>query len=212
MATPVTLSEDQLAVNQLQVRGIRPQDITRIFISHFHADHTAALGDFPNARFTYFPAAYDAVSAKTGLNALSKAFIPGLIPPSFLERSTPINPNQSVPLPPEFAPFERGFDLLGDGSVLAVDLPGHAWGQMGLLVRAQSDVIYFFVADAAWLFRAIQTDRPPHPITNLFFSQPGPYAATLHHLYLLHHNRPDIHFIPSHCAETLATYQPVAGL
>src|SRR5512133_1684393 len=44
---PVTLHEEQLAVNQLAALNLRPGDITRVFISHFHADHIAALGDFP---------------------------------------------------------------------------------------------------------------------------------------------------------------------
>lgn len=205
--TPVTLSEEQLAVNQLQARGIRPRDITRIFISHFHADHTAALDDFPNARFTYFPAAFETLSQKTGLSALSMAFIPALIPPHFSERSTPIDLALAHPLALEFAPFTRGFDLLGDESLLAIELPGHALGQMGLLVRSQSGEIYFFVADAAWLSPSIQLDQPPHPITNLLFSQPQQYRSTLHRLHIFQQNRPDIHIIPSHCAATVAACQ-----
>jgi glyoxylase-like metal-dependent hydrolase (beta-lactamase superfamily II) len=211
MLTPVTLNEEQLAVNQLQARGIRPRDITRIFISHFHADHTAALGDFPNASFIYFPSAYAAVAQKSGIAALAHAFIPGLIPANFSERSNPIHPSLAYRLPAEYAPFEQGYDLLGDESMIAVELPGHAWGQMGLFVRAETDEIYFFVADAAWLYRSIAFDRPPHPFANLIFSEPRNYLHTLHQLHLFRQNRPDVHIIPSHCADTLAAHPAAVG-
>ena len=207
LITPVTLLEEQLAVNQLQARGIRPRDITRGFISHFHADHTAALGDFPRARFTYFPSAYAAVAHTSGLKALSRAFIPALIPPDFLERAAPVLPAQQGPLPPEYAPFKHGFDLLGDGSLLGVELPGHAIGQMGLIARSASQDVYFFVADAAWLGRSIQLNQPPHLITDLFFSQPSAYRATLQQLHSLQLNQPGLRLIPSHCAAVIAACQ-----
>lgn len=197
-STPVTLREDELAVAQLALRGIRPADITHIFISHFHADHIAALADFPRARFIYLPQAFEAVRSLRGLPALARAFLPGLLPADFLERSAPVSPASARPLPPEYAPFRSGFDLLGDESLLAIELPGHATGQMGLLARAQNDQLNFFVADAAWLDQSIPRDRPPHRLADLIFSDPRAYRTTLHDLHLFQRNRPDVHIIPSH--------------
>jgi glyoxylase-like metal-dependent hydrolase (beta-lactamase superfamily II) len=197
-STPVTLKEDELAVSQLAARGIRPVDITHIFISHFHADHIAALTDFPRARYVYLPQAFEAVRSLRGLPALMRAFLPGLIPADFSERSMPIPPASAQPLPPEYAPFRTGFDLLGDESLLAIELPGHATGQMGLLARDTSDTLRFFVADAAWLNQSIPLDRPPHRLADLIFSDPRAYRTTLHDLHLFQRSRPDIHIIPSH--------------
>ena len=208
LMTPVTLLEEQVSVCQLKELGIQPQDIQRVFISHFHADHISALNEFSRARFTYLPRAYEAVRKFKGLQALSHAFIPGLLPSDFSERSDPISNKDACGLSPEFAPFKTGYDLFGDESVIAVELPGHAFGQMGLICLSDSGWVYFFVADAAWLYRSIQTDQPPHAAANWLFSEPERYIDTLHQLHVLHQNRPDIHIIPSHCAGTLAGYLP----
>ncbi|MEW6405830.1 MAG: MBL fold metallo-hydrolase, partial [Chloroflexota bacterium] len=71
--TPVTLREEDLAINQLSTFNLRPQDISRIFISHFHADHIAALADFDGAHFVYLPQAYENLRFARGPGAASKA-------------------------------------------------------------------------------------------------------------------------------------------
>ena len=38
LMTPVTLHEQQLAVNQLAACGLKPADISHVIISHFHAE------------------------------------------------------------------------------------------------------------------------------------------------------------------------------
>ncbi len=40
-----------------------------------------------------------------------------------------VEDKKTISLPSHYAPFDTGFDLLGDGSLLAVELPGHAKGQ-----------------------------------------------------------------------------------
>jgi glyoxylase-like metal-dependent hydrolase (beta-lactamase superfamily II) len=205
--TPVNLREEQLAVNQLAAIHLQPSDISHIFISHFHADHIAALADFDTARYIYLPQAYEAVRSLRGLRALKSAFLSGLIPGDFESRSHPVNMDQRCALPPEYAPFTVGYDLLGDASLLAVELPGHAAGQMGIIARSEindQDQTFFFVADAAWLVRSINDDLPPHALANLFFTDPKAYRGTLSGLHKVKVNHPNFHIIPSHCAETLA--------
>lgn len=206
LATPVTLDESQTAQAQLAERGLRPSDIERVFISHFHADHIAALGDFSQARYVYLPQGYAAVGSLAGWRALVRAYLPGLIPSDFTERAAPVDMAAPRPLPPEYAPFATGFDLLGDESLLAVELPGHCTGQMGLLARTEDGATFFFVADAAWLMRSIASNRLPHALANLIFANPWLYRLTLERLHRFHLQRPEVRIIPSHCAETLAQY------
>ena len=203
--TPVTLQENDLAVNQLGKRGIRPQDITRIFISHFHADHIAALADFDRACFVFLPEAYDRLRGLRGWQAVARAFLPGLIPADFDTRASPLTPSLLRSLPPEYAPFETGYDILGDGSVMAVELPGHAAGQMGLFVRDQHQA-YFFVADASWLGRGIENNIAPHRLADLLFDDGKAYRATLSRLHAFHAAHGGVQIIPSHCQETLDRY------
>ena len=207
--TPVTLREEDLAVNQLSIFEIRPSDITRIFISHFHADHIAALADFDRAHYVYIPHAYDTLRFTRGLGAVRRAFMPGLIPSDFDERSAPVDVTQPCLLPPEYAPFTIGYDLLGDESLIAVELPGHATGQMGIFACDDNDQIFFFVADAAWLKRAVKENRPPHKIANFLFSDPKSYRETLSNLHDYYLNHPSVHVIPSHCEETINAHASI---
>lgn len=204
--TPIHLREDEIAVCQLEARGIRPQDVERIFISHFHADHVAALADFPRAAYVHMPHAFDAVRNLRGLRALSKAYLPDLIPSDFESRQSPVDLAHPINLPPEYAPFTRGYDLLGDQSVIAVELPGHAVGQMGLFIRTTDAATTFLVGDACWLKRAYQENRPPHPFANLLFADPAAYRATLSSLHTFHQSHPSVRIVPSHCAESIAQY------
>ena len=202
--TPVRLREEDLAINQLSTFNLQPRDISHIFISHFHADHIAALADFDCARFVYLPHAYENVRFTRGPGAVSKAFLPGLIPGDFDERAAPVDISRPIHLPNEYAPFMKGYDLLGDRTVLGVELPGHAVGQMGLFVRDENDKLLFFVADAAWLKQAIVENRPPHRIANLLFADGKKYRDTLGDLHRFHSQHPDVQIIPSHCEATIS--------
>jgi glyoxylase-like metal-dependent hydrolase (beta-lactamase superfamily II) len=45
-------------LNQLQSKGIEPENVTHVFISHHHPDHVTQLGLFPNATLVDFWAIY----------------------------------------------------------------------------------------------------------------------------------------------------------
>ena len=49
----------------------------------------------------------------------------------------------AVRLDDEWSPFTHGFDLIGDGSLIAIPLPGHTAAQMGLVVRRAMAVDVF---------------------------------------------------------------------
>lgn len=204
--TPVTLPEHDLAAHRLERRGLRPQDVGYILISHFHADHIGGLRDFPKARLLFFPEAWQAVAGRRGWRALRAAFVPGLLPADFDARGEALGPARLRPLPPEYAPFTQGVDVFGDESAWAVRLPGHAVGQMGLFVRADSDQHFLLAADACWHSQAYRQNVGPHPLANLIFADPVEYRHTLGQLHQFHQRQPQVHIIPSHCREAQARY------
>ncbi|TGT20339.1 MBL fold metallo-hydrolase, partial [Mesorhizobium sp. M4B.F.Ca.ET.172.01.1.1] len=53
-----------------------------------------------------------------------------------------------------------GTDIFGDGSVVAVDLPGHADGQFGLLFNGLERPLLYAV-DVQWLLTALTEKRTP---------------------------------------------------
>jgi glyoxylase-like metal-dependent hydrolase (beta-lactamase superfamily II) len=202
-ATPVTLHEEELAVNQLSTFNLQPKDITRVFISHFHADHITALADFPRARYVYMSHAFSGLRNLKPFEGVKHAFLRGLIPPDFDSRSHAVDMTKPILLSTEYAPFKTGYDLLGDESIIGVELPGHATGQMGLFARDENNKLFFFVADAAWLKRSIVENRPPHKIADKLFPDPEAYRGTLKSLHSYYLTHPDTIIVPSHCEETI---------
>ncbi|BBM82074.1 MBL fold metallo-hydrolase [Candidatus Uabimicrobium amorphum] len=205
--TPVHFSEKDAAAHQLQQYGVAAKDIQYVVISHFHADHIAALGDFPNAKYIYLAKAFDDVRNRKGISALIRAFLPGLIPRDFMERSITIDRKPPVELPLDYIPFRWGWDLCEDMSVIAVELPGHAVGQIGLFINTDVKTRYFLIADACWLQQSYQQNIMPHPITRLLFADYKEYRKTLEKIHQIYLERPQLHIIPSHCMKTVTQHE-----
>ncbi|GHO97734.1 MBL fold metallo-hydrolase [Reticulibacter mediterranei] len=203
-ATPLHLDARLSVAAQLERWQLRPQDIKRVLISHFHADHIAGLRDFPEAEFIATQSAYTDVADRRGLAALRRAFIPALLPTDFAARATLLSDFAGTSLPALGATH----DLFHDGSLLLFSLPGHARGQMGLLAHTQRGRI-LFAADGAWLKRSIDEQRSPSRLTSLFIDDARAVQTTLQRLHAFQQQQPDILIIPSHCPATFA--QEVEG-
>lgn len=50
ISDPGCLSDPQLLIQNLQIAGLKPEDINFIFLTHSHIDHFANIGLFPNAK------------------------------------------------------------------------------------------------------------------------------------------------------------------
>ncbi|GGI45085.1 MBL fold metallo-hydrolase [Paenibacillus marchantiophytorum] len=207
--TPVFYKTEESAAYQLRQQGIAPEEIGYIILSHFHADHVAGLQDFPNARFLYSQEAYDAVRHRSGWKAVIAGYLPGLLPSDFEARSQPFDETQRIDLPEGF-PFSRGLDILGDGSLIAVDVPGHATGQIGLLLSTGSET-YFLCADAVWSSRAYREHLLPHRLAGIIMADRHQYQESFARIYQLHKQYPDIRIIPSHCSEVWEELVPRGG-
>jgi glyoxylase-like metal-dependent hydrolase (beta-lactamase superfamily II) len=206
LLTPVTLAPGESAVEQVTALGYVATDVRTVVISHFHGDHVAGLRDFPRARFRCLWRAWEGVSRLSGLAALRRGFLPELMPPDFDDRLDLLDQLPVQSLQPECAPFEPGRDVFGDGSVMAVELAGHAAGQCGLIVNADDGTVYFLVADACWTRDAVDRQVMPHPIARLLFDDSTAYARTLAGLGELSRRAPSVVIVPTHCERTLAAF------
>ncbi|MDB6132655.1 MAG: attM [Verrucomicrobiales bacterium] len=198
--TPVRLHSRGSVMRQLAAMGISASVVRHVFISHFHADHIGGLRDFPEALFHCSHAAWQDVAGREGFGALRRAFLPGLIPEDFMQRVRFLEDAPCVRLPDRFSPFAEARDVLGDGSLLAVDLPGHAVGQMGLFLRDQERGPTLLAADGAWSSEAIRSRRPPSRLVR-FLGDWRALNATLEKLHRLHLAHPEVTIIPTHCPE-----------
>jgi glyoxylase-like metal-dependent hydrolase (beta-lactamase superfamily II) len=188
------------AADRLAAEGLDPGDVRHIVLSHFHGDHASGLARFPNATVHCSKAGLSSVWGRGRVRALIAGTPQGLLPSDLPERCAFFEDRPSVPLGPDLAPFDSGADVLGDGSLLAVPLPGHCPGHWGLLLREPRG-LHFLVADSAWSSRAIRENRPAPALTAAFLGEAGAGRETLSRLHALRVRNPDILLTPSHCAE-----------
>ncbi len=193
-------AEERLEV-QMAAAGLRPADVRRVIVSHFHLDHIAGLHRFPDVGIVYAEAAWQAVRGLSGLSAARAAFHPDLVNRGQLEnRGRPLRTEDAEP----WGEFSETWDLFGDDSLRLVSLPGHAPGQIGAAFRREPDGRrVFLIADAAWTQENLR-DRPPHPLANFLIYDRVAFADTIRRLRFFAAANPDALLVPSHCAETLA--------
>jgi len=202
--TPVTLPPGETAVDRLAARGIRADDVRTIVVTHFHGDHIAGLRDFPRARIVFTASAWAAVADLRGLAAVRKAYLPALLPDDFSSRADALDDVRALrPLPPEVAPFGRGIDVLGDGTLWGVPLPGHAAGQLGVYFHAASAGPTLIAADAAWHSHSIRAPHDLHVLARLLSPDHRAWRATLDALHELAKGDA-VRVVPLHCAEVAA--------
>ena len=206
--TPVELPpEERLAVH-LARQGVRLEDVERVLVSHLHADHVAGLRDLPNARVTALRDEVSGSLSRTGWGALRRGFLPGLLPADFGARLDLADDRPVVDLGPRWAPFERGYDLLGDRSLIGIPLPGHSPAQLGLVVWRADGQPVMIVADACWSTRAWRENRLPSALARPILHDWKRYRQTLAGLHRLGSGWPELHILPSHCGEAWAALQP----
>lgn len=106
---------DRSVVEQLASLRLKPADVDIVGISHMHGDHVGQVRDFPAAKLLIG------------------------------KRDFELTKGDKDPFGPWRAPGAKtelmqgaDIDVFGDGSVVALNLPGHTPGHMALLVRLES--------------------------------------------------------------------------
>lgn len=208
LTTPVTLGEHEPVARQISRFGLGPDDIRGVIISHFHGDHIAGLPAFPRGRLYCARAGLDQIQGVGRFAGVRQGLLPGLLPPDTRERAIFFEDRPRQALPSDLRPFETGADLLGDGSLLAVELPGHCAGHWGLAVRGDDDRLRLFVGDAAWSLRAIRENRPPPALTTALLGRTDRYRRTLSDLHAVEARGSEVILVPSHCREAVSAAEP----
>lgn len=209
--TPIQFQKQDSAIEQLKKLGIEKEDVTFIFISHFHADHVSGLRDFPNATYICSKKAYEFVKNRQGIKALKHGFIPSLLPEDFEERVEYIeerfyqqkeNEKEYIK---DLSPDKRLYDVLGDGSLLAMDLSGHAIGQFGLYFETEH-VNVWWIADAVWDSDAYKQKQLPSRISKLIIDDYQNFINTMKHIHHYHQRHKEIFIVPGHCRTVKAEW------
>lgn len=207
IATPVDFAGGEDWPAWLAANGVGSQEIAGIVLSHFHGDHVAGLCRIPAVPVHCARAGLENLRQGGRLRRVTQGLLAALAPPDTESRARFFEDASAVALPSAFAPFREGRDILGDGSLLAVELPGHCKGHWGLAFRDQRDRHVLLAGDAVWSGRAIAECRPPPRITTALLGETRTYRQTLAALHRAHANNPALAILPSHCAASAAAYR-----
>jgi glyoxylase-like metal-dependent hydrolase (beta-lactamase superfamily II) len=148
------LPPGQAVDERLAARGLEPADLAAVVLTHLHPDHVSGLAHVADApRILVSDPELDA-SGRLSLNRLLSGHMwadATLEPFAFEETG--------------LGPRGRSYDLLGDGSVHLVWVPGHAAGQVAVLARTDEGVV-LLASDAAYGARSLSEGVPPGVVTD----------------------------------------------
>ncbi|GAA4850649.1 MBL fold metallo-hydrolase [Algivirga pacifica] len=200
--TKVFIQKEEEAVAQLREKGITPEEIKYIIISHFHADHIGGLRDFPNATLIASAKADAAIQGKKGFKAVKHGYIPALMPEDYEERKQLIQVEEGSKSDPDLGVL---YDLFNDGSILICQLEGHARGQIGALLQTEEGQV-FIAADGAWHKENFEQLHYPSRMASILFDSWKEAKNTLRKIHRFQQNNPDTFIFPCHCETSYTTY------
>ena len=124
-------------IEQLGARGINPEDLTAVLITHFDADHVDGLISVSNAQRILVPEdeAYWSVRTKYRMRQVRELWETVRYERLFYRGY-------------QLGPMNRAIDITGDESIMMVSLPGHTDGQAGVIIK-NGDKYLLLAADAA---------------------------------------------------------------
>lgn len=204
---PVTIESKDTALEWLKRLGYMAEDVSAIVISHFHGDHVAGLHNFPNAQIFCSRSGIKDVQQRSRFGRVSHGILSSLIPDDLESRAVYFEDCKRHQLSSDFYPFSESADILGDGSLLAVELPGHCPGHWGLAMRTENDRLVFFVGDASWSVVSIEELVLPPKITTMLLGNTKEYNSTLLALNELSSANKELAILPSHCNIALERFE-----
>ncbi|BCE03139.1 MBL fold metallo-hydrolase [Marinicellulosiphila megalodicopiae] len=207
LATPCHLHANEKILEQLEALDIQKNDVKHLLLSHFHADHIAGMVDFSESIIHCHKAGLDYMENSNRINRVRKGYLKNLVPKqaydqfSFFE-SFETDIADILNLPEKIGLYV--LDWFKDQSLYVVNLPGHAAGHIGLLVRLQ-DTFVFLLADACWLKESLSKRINQHWIANMLSDDHTAYKDTLFKLRQCYDFCSDknVTFVPSHCEQTI---------
>jgi len=192
----------QPLVDVMTNAGLSPSDVQYAVITHAHWDHTGALGDLPNAKV---------LLPRTEMEWTGpfKGFFDHGVMTHHLRRAKEhlfVYDFKG----PALDGFDKSYDLFGDGSVVAVPLPGHTPGSVGILVRGPEGVTYLFSGDTTWTSRGVE--KPAHKMARAFDEDLDVLSQSIARLHAFSEYRPDVKVIPAHDGAALGLLPPCSAV
>jgi N-acyl homoserine lactone hydrolase len=144
---------EQSISSHLRRHGLTPAQLDFVLLSHLHWDHVSGVPDLPGVTLRINRVEYEA--ARNGLFEQEKGLVRELLDNNPVELFDCAGPT--------YEGFRSSHDLLGDGSLMLLPLPGHTAGHTGLLINRANGPRVFLLGDAAWVAPNYQRPATMHP-------------------------------------------------
>ena len=145
-STDIRVAPEEEIGPQLNAMGIRSKDVRLVVMTHLHHDHAGGLHHFPHNRIL--------VTAENLRLARRLGSLAGCLP-----RNWPrwFDPGPLRFSGPAVGPFARSAPLTRDGSVFAVETPGHMTGHVSIVARSE-DLTYVLAGDLTYRQHLLMDD------------------------------------------------------
>jgi glyoxylase-like metal-dependent hydrolase (beta-lactamase superfamily II) len=155
----------EIAVDHL---GYKMNDIKHVILTHMHADHVCNLGAIPKTAKIHM-SQHDILQMKGDLpeGRTSKKFISGefpeLIPEHILDRAVPFETSRQLSVGKLSGLDIPAHDVMGDGSVMVLPLPGHSSVHHGVVFPKgirNGQGAFVYAADTCWTDGGLRNAPP----------------------------------------------------
>lgn len=134
---------------QLAKLGYRPEQIKAVYLTHMHSDHVDGVYHFPGAKVFVAKPVYELAMSDKGSGAgYLKKNLPAWFAPEIFDFDGG-----------PFETFQSSRELLSDGSLVAVPMPGHSSGHTGYILKTEMGN-YVFSADATGNGETLESGVP----------------------------------------------------
>ncbi|KAF5494130.1 N-acyl homoserine lactonase [Colletotrichum siamense] len=155
------VTPEDAIINRLAERGVKPTELQAIIVSHLHHDHAGGLKELaaaaPEVPIYVGGEHWDAFGKHTIYAAMQGA-IPSDWPPGFEPRILDFDEKRAV------GPWGRSCAITANGTVVAVDTPGHVPGHISLVVVGDNDdgtkTTYLLAGDATYGIHLLDAEAP----------------------------------------------------
>lgn len=130
--------------DSLKAKGVDPDDIKLIILSHLHYDHTGIPTRFKNAKVLVGPGALDLLSAEKLYpknpegHFDAELFLPGQASELPAPETNPMK-DDGEPFWQQVGPFPEAHQLFAENWIYIVNAPGHLAGHLNLFLRVSSN-------------------------------------------------------------------------
>lgn len=212
---PVSLKSEERIHKQLMRDKISPESVKTIILSHAHPDHVGGLEYFSrySPKLITSPQVRAVMEAPGFVGLIRQCIQKGSPVPRFARLFRPLSSFTDIRWQDLekyhgehflYNYFDTIYDLLGDGSIMGVELNGHCKGQLGLWIP---DKCLFLAADACWGKDLLSHTRQMRLIPRWIQEDFSEYRRTIVRICRLKQDYPAIHVEFSHQAGKEKIYE-----